>query len=103
MAGQGMRSQQGLRSIPGFLIDDRRMLASIVPSLMGEPADINGVRQDLVEMAAAKQAAAGFAPRAVDAERQAVVLAVEGRLQRDNGPAAEIAAENLAHDGGVVV
>ena len=54
-----MGGEQGLSLIPDVLIHDRRMLALVNWSLVGEPADIDRIGNDLVEMPSADQSAAG--------------------------------------------
>ena len=94
-------SQPRLRSLPNLLIDDRRVLPLVDLPLVAEAADVNGVRQDLVERTVAEQPAAGLAARAVDTERQMKALTVERRLQLDDRSVDKVAMENLALRAGL--
>ena len=58
----GMLGQQALDPVPGLLIDDRVMKAFMDLSLVGEPPDVDRVRQDLVEVSSADQPAAFVLP-----------------------------------------
>ena len=59
-----MLREQGLDLAPGLVIDDRVVKAVVHSTLVGQPPDVNRVRQDLVEMPPADEpAAVGLARR----------------------------------------
>src|ERR1700744_5286355 len=66
--------------LPHVLSHDRRMLAFVRLALMADPADINRIRQDLVDMPPAERATTGRAARAVDADRKPKTLSLEPLL-----------------------
>ena len=72
------------------------MLALVDLTLMGEPADIDRIGQDLVEMAAADEPAAGRLPVPIRADRQPDAFPVESGLERNHAADLEIAAEDRA-------
>jgi hypothetical protein len=53
-----MIGKPALDPVPALMIDDRGMKAFVDLVLVGQPTDVNRVRQDLVEMPPADQAAA---------------------------------------------
>ena len=61
----GMLREQGLDLVPGLAIDDRGVKAVVDLTLVGQPPDVDRVRQDLVEMTPAEEAAASRLARPV--------------------------------------
>jgi len=75
-----MSGEQGLSTIPGILIDNLGMLPFVDLALMAEATDVDRVRQDLLEMSAAEEAAPRLSGRPIDAVRQTNILFVHRRL-----------------------
>ena len=98
-----MIAQALLDLVPQVLGHDRRMLAFVNLALMGDAADIDRVRQDLVDMPPAEQAAARRAARAIDADRNPKALSVELLFETHHASRLEIAAEEGAHDLGMIL
>src|SRR5271166_5481852 len=101
--GAQMLAQALLNPIPKVLIDDRRMLAFVDLAFMRDAADIDGVRQEFVNVPPAEQAAAGRVARAIDANRNPQTLGVEGLLKADDASCFEIAPEQRAHDRSMII
>src|SRR5258707_11719456 len=74
------------------------MLSFVDLALMGDPANVNWVRQELIDMPPAEQAAAGRAATAIDADRNPNPLRVELLFEANDGSRLEIAAEQGPHD-----
>jgi hypothetical protein len=69
------------------------MLAFVHLALMGDLADIDWVRQDLVNVPSTKQAAAGRAATTIDADRNPKALSVETLLETHHAPSLQISPE----------
>jgi hypothetical protein len=98
-----VRGQFGLHRIPGRRVDDRRMLALMDPALVGEPADIDRVRQNGVEMPTAERLPARAPPCPVDPLRHTEAGIDHMPLLGRDGAALEIAREDGPDQGGVLL
>ena len=74
------------------------MLAFMDLALMGDPADVDRVRQDLIDMPPTEQSAAGRAARAIDADRNPKALSIESLFEANDASRFQIAPEDGAHD-----
>src|SRR5579871_6426985 len=92
-----------LNPLPKVPVEDRRMLAVVDLALVRDAADIDRVRQDLVEVAAAERTPAGQAACAIGAGRKPDPLVLQALPQQDHALSLEIAKKEIAHDPGVVV
>src|SRR5277367_2496993 len=97
-----MIAQALLELLPQLLGHDRRMLAFMDLALMSDPADIDWVRQELVDMSPTEQSAAGRAARAIDPDRDPKALGVEPLLEANDGSrfegSGETGTERSRHD-----
>jgi hypothetical protein len=78
------------------------MLAFMDLALMSDPADIDRVRQELVDVPTAEQAAAGRAATAIDADRNPNPVSVELLFEAHHASRPEIAAKQRPHDLGMI-
>ena len=79
------------------------MLAFVHLAFMADPADIDRIRQNPVDMAPAERAAARRPVRAIDPDRKPKVLSIETLLETHNAPSLEITLEERAHDLGMTL
>ena len=96
-----MLGKPTLDPVPTLVIDDRSMKAFMDLVLVGQPTDVDRVRQDLVEMPSADQPASGRLAPAVGSSRQPDVLPVQSSLEPHD--AAEIAPKEVADEGGMLL
>src|SRR6202453_3161717 len=78
------------------------MLAFMDLVFMGNPADIDRVRQELIDMPPTEQAAPGRAATAIDADRKPNAFSVELLLKAHHASRLEIAAKQGPHDLGMI-
>src|SRR5271156_2995850 len=78
------------------------MLAFMDLVFMGNPADIDRVRQELIDMPPTEQAAAGRAARAMGADRKSNAFSVELLFEAHHASRLEIAAKQGPHDLGMI-
>src|ERR1700681_2375969 len=74
------------------------MLSFVDLALMGDPANVNRVRQELIDMSPAEQAAAGRAATAIDADRNPKAFIIKLLLEAHHASRLEIAAKQGPHD-----
>jgi hypothetical protein len=74
------------------------MLAFVRLALVGDPADVDRVGQDLVDVAPAERTAAGRAAGAIDADRKPKALDVQLLFETHYAPSLEISPKEGAHD-----
>src|ERR1700733_12341053 len=74
------------------------MLAFVHLALMSDAADIDRVRQDLVDVPPTEQSAAGRAATAIDADRKPNALSVELLFEAHHASRFEIAVKQRPHD-----
>ena len=98
-----MRGKPALDPVPALVINDRGMKAFVDFVLVGQPTDVDGVRQDLVEMPSADQPASGHLAPAVGSSRQPDVLLVQSSLEPHDAAGLEIAPKEVAHEGGMLL
>src|ERR1700722_5142631 len=79
------------------------MLAFVHLALMGDLADIDGVREVLVDAPPPEQGPAGRAATTIDADRDPNVLDVKLLFEAHQASRLEIAAKQKAHDLGMIV
>ena len=72
-------------------------------ALMSDAADVDRVRQDLVDMPPAEQAAARRAACAIDADRDPKALGIESLVETHDASSLEIAAKEGAYDLGMIL
>ena len=84
--------------VPQVSRHDRGVVSTVNLALMSDPADVDRVRQDLVDVSTAEQAAAGGAATAIDADRNPNPLSVELLFEAHDVSRLEIAAEQGPHD-----
>src|SRR5215207_10754660 len=77
-----VRGKPGLNTVPSGLVDDSRMLPVMDVPLVREPADIDRVRQDLVEMPPAERLATAPPPGSVNPLRDEDVVLMKLFIQR---------------------
>ncbi len=99
----GMLRQPILDSIPGLFVDDRRVLPFVNLTFVTEPADIDGVREYLIEMSPADESAAGHLALAICAKGKTDVLRDQEGIQLGDASDLEIAREKIAYDYGVLL
>ncbi len=92
-----------LDSVPQVLRHNRLMLALVDLAFVGDPADVDWVGQDLVDMPPAQRTAAGGPARSIDADRKPKALSIQLLFETHDASRLEIAAEEGAHDLGMVV
>jgi class 3 adenylate cyclase len=97
-----MIAQTSLDVLPQLLCHDRRVLAFVHLAFMGDPADIDRVRQEFIDLPSAEQAAARRAATAVDADRNPNSLSVELLLEARHASCLEIARIDYTAIGSVV-
>src|SRR5260221_3502417 len=88
--------------VPQVLRHDRRLLAFVNLAFVGDPADIDRVRQELIDMSPTEQSAAGRAACAIDADWKPKALSVETLLETHHASRLEIAAKQRPHDLGMI-
>src|ERR1700675_4186590 len=98
-----MIAQALLDLLPQVLGDDRRVVALVHLELVGDPADIDRVRQELIDMSPTEQSAAGRAATAVDADRKPKALSVETLLETHHASRLEVSPKEGAHDLGMIL
>src|SRR5579864_5796793 len=91
-----------LYPVPKVATDDRRMLALMHLTLMSDLADVDRVRQDLVEMASAERPAAGRPPCPVDPDRKPDILGVEELLEPDDASGLQIPSKDHPYDRSMI-
>src|SRR5579863_4004347 len=91
--GDGLRSQPLLDRRPDIAIDDGRMQSLVDLSFMAEPADVDRVRQNPVEMATGEGAPARRPSAAADAHRSDRPFRVESSFEPNHAAELEIAPE----------
>jgi hypothetical protein len=79
--------------VPQVLCQDRRLLAFVNLAFVGKTTHVDRVRQDLVDVPPAEQAAPGRAATAIDADWKPKVLSVELLLEAHHGSRLEISPE----------
>src|SRR5277367_4654523 len=97
-----MLLEQGLDLAPGLAIHDRGVKAVMHPTLVGQPPDIDRVRQDLIEMTAADEPAAGGLASPIGSSRQPGVLLIKDGLELHDAAGLEIALEEIANKFGML-
>ena len=98
----GMLREQALDFVPGLMIDNRVMKPFMNLALVGQPAEVNRVRQDLVEVPSADQPAACHLAPAVGSNGQPDVLLVQNSIEPHDAADLEIAPKEVAHEGGML-
>jgi hypothetical protein len=99
----GVLGKQQLDTIPNLLIDDRIMQAFVNLALVGQPPEVNRIRQDLVEMPTADEAGARDLAISITPDREPDVLLVEDGLESHDAANLKISAKKIAHEGGMLV
>ena len=94
--------EQSLDAIPRPLIDNRFMKAFMNLAFVGQPTEVERVRQDLVEMAPTDQSATCGLAVAVCPHGQPDIFLVEDGLEPHDGTDLEISPKEIPHEGGVV-
>src|SRR5277367_1806808 len=97
-----MLLEQGLDLAPGLAIYDRVVKAVMHPILVGQPPDIDRVRQDLVEMPPADEPAPGGLASPIGSSRQPGVLLIKDGLEPHDAAGLEIALEEIANQFGML-
>src|SRR6202042_850080 len=92
-SGLGMLGKPASDPVPALVIDDRGMKAFMDLVLVSQPTDVDRVRQDLVEMPSADQAASGCLALAIGSCRQPDVLLVQSSLEPHDAARLEIASK----------
>src|ERR1700722_16922810 len=69
---------------------------------MSDPADVDRVRQDLVDVPSTEQSAPGRAATAIDTDRNPNLLRVELPFEAHHASRFEVAAKQGAHDLGMI-
>src|SRR5882757_7832862 len=98
-----MVGELALDPIPALVIDDRTVKAITDLVLVGQPTDVDRVRQDLVQMPSADQPASGRLALAIGPNRESDVLLVQSSLEPDDAAGLQIAAKEIAHEGGMLL
>src|SRR5579864_4809836 len=93
--------QVPLNPVPEVRLDDRRVLALMHAPLVGNLADVDRVRQHLIDVASAETPAPGRSSRAIDADWNSKVLGFQGLLEPDHAAELEITPKQASHDLGV--
>ena len=92
-----MLGKQKLDPVPCLLINDRIVKTIVGLALVGQPPEVDRVRQDLVEMAPTDQPAAYGLARPVGPQRQPGVLVVEKCLEPHDAADLEITPIEIAN------
>ena len=79
------------------------MLAFVHLAFMADPADIDRIRQNPVDMAPAERTTARRAACAIDPDRKPKALSIKTLLETHNAPSLEITLEERAHDLGMIL
>src|SRR5215204_3778629 len=98
-----VRCEFRLHCIPGGLVHDGRVLSLMDPALMGEPAGIDGVCEDGVEMAPAEWLAARAPPCPIDPLGHMEASIAHVLLQGRDCAALEITGKDGPDQRGVLV
>src|SRR5271157_312737 len=98
-----MLRKQKLDPVPCLAIDDRIVKTSVNLALVGQPPEINRVRQDLVQMASAAEPAASGLACPVHPYGQPHILSIEDGLQSHHAADLDIASEEVPHEVGVLL
>src|SRR5258708_5430736 len=98
-----MLGKPTLDRVPALVIDDRGMKAFMDLVLVGQPTDVDRVRQDLVEMPSADQAASGGLAPTIGPKGESDVLLVQSELEAHDAADLEIATKEVAHEGGMLL
>src|ERR1700747_324730 len=96
-----MLRKQKLDPVPCLPINDR--IVKTIMALVGQPPNVDRVRQDLVEMAPADQPTAYDLARPVNPEWQPGVVLVEKCLEPHDAADLEIAPIEIAHEHGMLL
>src|SRR5208337_2243189 len=97
-----MLREHPLDFVPGLMIDNRVMKAFMNLALVGQPAEVNRVRQDLIKVPSADQPAAGGFPTAVGSNGQPNFLLVQKTIEPHDAADLEIAPKEIAHEDGML-
>src|SRR5271170_4964038 len=97
-----MIAQAFLNLLPKVLGYDRRMLALVNLAFVGDAPQIDRVRQDLVDVSPAEQAAACRCSCTIDTDRNPKALSIELLLEAEHTPRLDIAPKQEAHDLGMI-
>jgi hypothetical protein len=92
-----------LDPVPALVIDDRGMKAFMDLILVGQPTDVDRVRQDLIEMPSADQPASGRLAPAIGSSWQPDVLLIQSDLEPHDAADLEIAPKEIAHEDGMLL
>src|ERR1700675_3631738 len=98
-----MLGKPALDPVPALVIDDRVMKAFMDLVLVGEPTNVDRVRQDLVEMPSADQPAPCDLASAIGPNGESDVLLVQSSLEPHDAAGLEIAPKEMAHEGGMLL
>src|ERR1700688_2862161 len=98
-----MLGKPALDPVPALLIDDRTVKAFMDLVLVGQPTDVDRVRQDLVQMPSADQPASSRLALAIGPNGESDVLLVQSSLEPDDAAGLQIAAKEIAHEGGMLL
>src|ERR1700722_17780219 len=88
--------------VPQILRHDWGLLAFVDLAFVGDPANVDRVRQYLVDVSPAEQSAAGRAATAIDADWKPNPVSVELLLKAHQASRVEIAAKQGQYDLGMI-
>src|SRR5476649_2105334 len=95
--------KQDLNPIPDVALDDRRVLPVVDLILVTKPPDIDGVRQDVVDVASADQPSPCRPPRPDRSNGQADILGIEDALEPHDAADFQIASKEIADEVGLLL
>jgi hypothetical protein len=87
-----------LDTLPGLLVDDCWVQAVVGLPLMAKPSDIDGVREDPVDVASTDQTAARRSTRSNNSNRQSHIFCIENGLQSHHAAKLKVALEEVSNE-----